>query len=111
MLLHGMTANHLQSVTTVPNLPANAPKSIDDWKALHYALFGLNVYPYETEFLSETGFFGGKVTDDIAKLYNEGAYVPYVDEPIDHLGSLLGFLAMVCEEEADAHKDGVGQAI
>ncbi len=111
VLLHGMTAAHLQSIKTTPNLPSTAPTSIDDWKALHYALFGLNIYPYETEFLSETGFFGGKVTDDIAKLYYEAAYVAYADEPLDHLGSLLGFLAMTCQEEAEAHKDGIIQAV
>jgi len=111
ILLHGMTENHLKSVKTVPDLPATAPKSVDDWKALQYALFGLNVYPYETEFLSEDGFFGGKVTDEIARLYYEAAYRAYADEPLDHIGSLCGFMAMVCQEEAEAHKDQVMQAV
>jgi len=111
VLLHGMTAGHLKSVKTLNDLPTTAPQSVDDWKAMHYALFGLNIYPYETEFLSTDGFFGGKVTDEIARLYYEAAYTAYVDEPLDHLGSLLGFMAMVCGEEAVGHKDDVVQAV
>lgn len=111
IMLQGMTDDALATVRNIIDLPTTASRSIDDWKAMHYALFGLNVYPYATEFLSEDGFFGGTITQSLLMLYRDADYKADDNEPLDHTGNQLGFLASLSLAEAQAHQEDIIQAI
>lgn len=111
IILHGMTDDALGVMGNIIDLPNTAPYSIDDWKAMHYAIFGLNVYPYTTEFLSEDGFLGGAITQSLVALYHDADYDADDNEPLDHIGNQLGFLASLSLVEAQAHQEDIIQAI
>ena len=55
VMLVGMTNDILPIINTLPELNDIESQTTDDWKADHYALFGMNVFPYETVFLTEDG--------------------------------------------------------
>lgn len=111
VMLHGMTDDMLPIVYQLPELADVSQKASDDWKADHYALFGMNVYPFETVFLTVDGLLGGEVTESVARSYYEAGYNPDASETSDHLGNQLGLMAFLAGAEADARQDEVVQAI
>lgn len=111
MMLFGMTDDLLPIINHLPELQRVESKSTDDWKADHYALFGMNVFPFETVFLAEDGLLGGIVTESVARAYYEAGYRPDESETADHIGNELGLMAFLCGAESDAREDEVTQAV
>ena len=111
ILLSGMTDELHPLVSDMPELESIQPQSIDDWKADHYALFGMNVFPYETVYLTADGLLGGYITESVTKLYDEAGYQPDDSVTADHIANQLGLMAFLCSAEAEAREDEVTQAI
>ncbi len=111
VMLNGMTKDILPIINTLPELSEIEPQAVDDWKADHYALFNMNVFPYETVFLTEDGLLGGELSESVARAYYEGDFRTEDGETADHIGNELAFMAFLCSVEADAREDDVIQAI
>jgi putative dimethyl sulfoxide reductase chaperone len=111
MMLFGMTDDLLPIVNNLPDFTDTEAKSADDWKADHYALFGMSVFPFETVFLAEDGLLGGTVTESVTHAYYEAGYQSDDSETADHIGNELGLMAFLCGAESDAREDEVVQAI
>lgn len=111
IMLVGMTDELLSIVNHLPKMENIKPKPTDDWKADHYALFGMNVFPFETVFLSEDGLLGGQITDAVANSFYEAGFSPDESETVDHIGNQLGLMAFLSGAEAESREDGVVQAI
>lgn len=111
VMLGDFTDDTLAIIHQLPEFDALESRPSDDWKADHYALFGMNVYAFETVLLSDDGLLGGAVTEAVARSYYEAGYQPDVSETADHIGNQLGLMAFLSGAEADAHEDDVVQAI
>lgn len=105
---HGLTPTLFAVVETIPELAAAAyPYDPDEAAAAHYALLGMNIPPYQSLFLDDTGLLGGAECDRVRASYREmGFAVDEADEPADHLGHELLALSHLCLAEADAWEDG-----
>jgi TorA maturation chaperone TorD len=81
----------------------------DQWAAAHHTALALEVPPFQSAFLSESGHL-----DDGAHLsqaYAQGGFGgARSDVPADHAGTSLHFLSWLCAAEADALRDGQEQA-
>lgn len=110
-MLVGMTDELLPIVNQLPQMDKIEAKPTDDWKADHYALFGMTVFPFETVFLSEDGFLGGSITESVARQFYDANFQPDERETVDHIGNQLGLMAFLTREEAEAREDEVIQAI
>ncbi|MCX7853736.1 MAG: molecular chaperone TorD family protein [Caldilineales bacterium] len=108
LFLHGLTPTLFAVVETLPELAAAAlPYDPDEAAAAFYALLGMNVPPYQSLFLDDTGLLGGSECDRVRESYREmGFAVDEANEPADHLGHELLALSHLCLAEADAWEDG-----
>lgn len=108
LFLHGLTPALFAVVETIPELAAAAyPYDPDEAAAAFYALLGMNVPPYQSLFLDDTGLLGGAECDRVRASYREmGFAVDEANEPADHLGHELLALSHLCLAEADAWEDG-----
>jgi len=111
VMLEGMTDDILLIINTLPELDDIDSQSTDDWKADHYALFGMNVFPYETVFLTEDGLLGGALSESVARAYYDPGFRSEDGQTADHIGNELAFMSFLCGAEADAREDEVVQAI
>jgi putative dimethyl sulfoxide reductase chaperone len=111
VMLHGMTDEILPIINSLPEMRDIESQSTDEWKANHYALFGMNVFPYETVFLTEDGLLGGARSESVARAYYEAGFRSEDGETADHIGNELAFMAFLCGAESDAREDEVVQAI
>ncbi|HFQ92410.1 MAG TPA: hypothetical protein ENK32_00240, partial [Anaerolineae bacterium] len=71
LFLQGVTPEILSMVQAAPELAAALPDPVDfdELAAVHYQLFGMNVFPYESIFLDDSGLLGGRVTDGVIRSY------------------------------------------
>lgn len=109
LFLRGATAELLHIMRQLPL--ADLAVDGDDWdveqlQADHYSLFGLNLLPYETLFLTDERELGHETTQTVARLYLESGYRGAWAGEADHMGHELAFLAFLCGAEADAWADG-----
>jgi len=111
VMLFGMSDDLQQVITRIPEFQVIEPQTTGEWKADHYAVFGMNVFPFETVFLTEDGLLGGAVSDSVAHAYYEAGFRPDDSETVDHIGNELGLMAFLCDAEATAYEDDVVQAI
>ena len=111
VMLFGMTDDLQRMINRLPEFQAIESQATDEWKADHYAVFGMNVFPFETVFLTEDGLLGGAVSESVARSYYEAGFQPDDSEAVDHIGNELGLMAFLCNEEADARDNEVVQAI
>ncbi len=106
----GVTADLLPIVSAIPELAAHLPQPFDaaEAAAAHQALFGFNVFPYQSVFLDESGLLGGAESERVRGAYRAAGFLPgaTADDP-DHLAHELSLLAFLCGAEADAIADGV----
>lgn len=101
VLLDGFTPDSLRIV--FPDLPV----SDSDTEALevaHYQVFGRNVYPYASVFLSEDGLKGGVEAEASEAFHQRVAWRALTSEP-DHIAAQLGVLGWLAGAEADALAD------
>jgi TorA maturation chaperone TorD len=108
LFLHGLTPSLFAVVETIPELAAAAyPYDPDEAAAAFYALLGMNILPYQSLFLDDTGLLSGAECDRVRQSYGEmGFTVDERNEPADHLGHELLALSHLCLAEADAWEDG-----
>ncbi|MEK6222019.1 MAG: molecular chaperone TorD family protein [Chloroflexota bacterium] len=106
LLLSGPTESLLPYLNLIPELASavgNADaSSLDNLSAAHYALFGLEVYPYESILLDPKMNMGDAVTEDVIAFYQEIGYTPPTSESPDHIGVQLLALASLCRLELQA---------
>lgn len=108
LFLHGLTPALFAVVETLPELAAVAsPYDPDEAAAAFHTLLGMNILPYQSLFLDDTGLLGGQETDRVRHSYREmGFAVDERNEPADHLGHELLALSHLCLAEAEAWEDG-----
>lgn len=109
LYLFGVTDAVYPHVTAIPALAETLPeaKNDDALAAAHYDLFGLNLFPYESIFLDPQGLLGGRIANEVARIYWEANYRVSDDGTSpDHMGHELGLLAHLCDGEANALEAG-----
>ncbi len=108
LFLHGLTPALFAIVETIPALAAAAsPYDPDEAAAAFHTLLGMNILPYQSLFLDDTGLLGGQESDRVRDSYREmGFAVDERNEPADHLGHELLALSHLCLAEAEAWEDG-----
>ncbi len=114
LYLEGVTMEIVPRVQTVPPLMEALPDPFDEEKAAadHYDLLHLNVLPYASLFLDQTGQWGGATTETARQLVAQAGYTADMSrESADHVGHALGALAFLCGAEADAWEDGQAEEI
>lgn len=108
LYLQGLTDKLWSVVQRVPELAAAAPEAFDadEAAAIHYQLFGLNVFPYASLYLDDEGRIGGPVTDYVRHQFRPiDLGIELSQESADHLGHELIFLGFITGAEADAQAD------
>jgi TorA maturation chaperone TorD len=109
----GLTAVSLPYVQQIPELSAVTPEpfNADAAAASHHELFQLNVFAYESFFLSEDGLVGGEKTAVVQQHFSQQGYaVPAAQTEVDHLGQQLTFLAFLTAREANAWESSNARA-
>jgi TorA maturation chaperone TorD len=100
LLAEGLTPELLPYVEQVPELAAAVPKFYDEdiAAAHHQAIFGFNLFPFQSIFLDVTGLAGGKEARRVQKFYGKVGFE--LDRAVgpDHGAQLLLCLAVLCEE-------------
>lgn len=108
LIFHGATEEQILILRQIDELATVLPDplELDQLKVVHEALFGLNVFPYESLYLDGSGMVGGTVTRAVLSHYQQVGYQASASTPsADHLGEELSLLAFLCEAEADARED------
>lgn len=110
LFLTGVIGELLQLIQAVPELARHIPEpfDLDEAAAAHYRLFGLNVFPYESIFLDDSGLIGGRLTEGVLHSYHHfGFEDEFAEYPPDHIGQELAAMAYLClaESEALANED------
>ncbi len=105
LYLAGITDETWPMVQAVPGLARALPEPfiLDEAAAVHYQLFGLNVFPYEAIFLDDSGLLGGPITESVAHSYYRFGYMnAAATDNLDHVGQELAAMAFLCQAEAEA---------
>lgn len=108
----GLTAETLPYAAAIDALAAWIPTSFDPDQAAadHQQLYGYNVFPFATLFLSPDLLLAGSITEQVSALYVQGTFQP--TDQADHLVQELEFLAFLCQAEAGAQSgEAVGQIL
>ncbi|MCB0009854.1 MAG: molecular chaperone TorD family protein, partial [Anaerolineales bacterium] len=80
-----------------PHLPE--PFEADDMAATHQSLFGFNLLPYESVFLTSERVLGGHISDQLARQAGELRFYSGQSAQMDHIGQQLLLLAYLCGAE------------
>ena len=75
---NGVTGDLLPIIQAVPELAVHLPTPVDEdsLAAAHQTLFGFNLFPYESIFLSSTGELGGEDSEAVSMAYRAVGYQP-----------------------------------
>lgn len=119
LFLQGLTAEVTPIVKQLPLLAEALPSGWetntavravramrDQLQATHYSLFGLNLFPHETLFLTAERELGHATTQRVAQTYHDAGFRGDWSDGADHVGHELAFMAFLCGAEADAWRDG-----
>ncbi|MGB1287769.1 MAG: TorD/DmsD family molecular chaperone, partial [Aggregatilineales bacterium] len=101
----GVTVDNREILSALPGFPVIDTDNLDRLAAQHYQVFGQNVFPYASVFLSEDGLPGGTITDEATRFYQDCGYVPDITDTADHVAIAMGLLCWLCGAEHDAHED------
>ncbi len=110
LFLQGVTPETLPVIQAAPELAAVLPDPVDfdELAAVHYQLLGMNVFPYESIFLDDSGLLGGRVTDGVIRGYQRfGFAADTAVDSADHIGHELAALAALCQAEAEARESNL----
>jgi TorA maturation chaperone TorD len=77
----------------------------DELEVDHYRVFGINVYPYASVFLSADGLKGGAEAEASTAFYARVGWATQTNEP-DHIAVQLGVLGWLAGAELEALEDG-----
>jgi hypothetical protein len=97
----------LEAIPEFAALLADRPAASEDsWSADHYAVFGVNIFPFESCFLGSDGLVGGVFANQVEAVYHQHGFdSPQADSP-DHIGVQMGYLAWLSECESLAWQAG-----
>lgn len=101
----GLTSNDLPVVCAIDALSPHvaAVFDADEAAADHYAVFGLDVFPFAGSYLDADGLTGGRAADAAYAFYEEaGLTVSASGESADHLSTELALLEYLTATEANA---------
>lgn len=104
LYLDGLTPALFPDVATVPELAGSLPEPYDEEAAAvdYQHLFGFNVFPYASVYLSPDGLLGGAVADQVRRFFQRaGCSLDLTRESPDHVGQELAFLAFLVRAEAE----------
>ncbi len=106
LLLDGRAATIQEVVLWLPELVEDlAETDPEELAAMHYHVLGREVPPYASVFCAADGQVGGWVTDWYHRCYRAAGFAPDPrQEPADHLGQILHFLAF-CLEQATPEQE------
>ncbi len=110
LFLRGVSAADVPQIERSPILAAALPSMADPdaLAAAHYQLFGMNVFPFESIFLDDSGLLGGWVTDGVIRSYQRfGFVVDTAVDSADHIGHELAAMAALCQAEAAAREENL----
>lgn len=106
LFLEGITAVTLPIVQFIPELAGTLPSefNLDKAAVTHQAIFGFNVFPYESFFLDSTGLIGGSITEGVVRSYRAAGFQEDSNATSpDHIGHELAFMAhLLSEGRADS---------
>ncbi|NKQ36277.1 MAG: molecular chaperone TorD family protein [Chloroflexi bacterium] len=106
----GVSAADVSQIERTPILAMALPSSVDPdtLAAVHYQLFGMNVFPFESIFLDDSGLLGGWVTDGVVHSYQRiGFAADTAVDSADHIGHELAAMAALCQVEAEAREENL----
>ena len=106
-LLDGLRPDRIAHFRAVPALSKHIDESPDPdrWAAAHHTAFGLEIPPFESVFVSESGHMDDGTT--IRQAHAQGGFGgARPDVPPDHAGTGLSYLSWLSAVEADAIEDG-----
>jgi putative dimethyl sulfoxide reductase chaperone len=90
-----LSINLNKSVPSLPQKPTQL-ETDDQWEALHYSIFGLEIQPYAGAYLHPKGLVGGDQTERALQLCTElGIKIDLTADSIEHLGRQLQLLSML----------------
>lgn len=103
LYLHGITADLLAFLQTIPELAAALPEPFDpdEAAAVHQKIFGFNVFPNAAIFLDDSRLLGGRIANQHAAIYQQNNFDPNSAVDPDHISQSLAFLAKLSVVEAD----------
>ncbi len=118
LFLQGVHEGNIEHLRMIPELegplhiweesnPTPETMLFDKADADHQHLFGFNIFPYQSMFLSEEGQIGGDETQRVVEHYTAAGFpiVTSAENP-DHIGVELFFLAFLSQKESQAlHAD------
>ena len=113
VLVAGPSEETVALLRQLPGLATYLPDDfdIDPCAAEHHRLFSLEVFPYAGVFLNDEALIGLH-DGDLQRGYARGGFTPKLsDVSPDHLGVQFSYLSFLLGAEADAHEDGVTDAI
>jgi putative dimethyl sulfoxide reductase chaperone len=108
LFLHGPTPALEQAVMAVPELAAAYTPTVDPDQAAagHQALFGFEIFPYQSIFLDPSGLLGGDESVRVQRSYTQCGFAPATSaESPDHIGHELACMAHLCTAESEALAD------
>jgi TorA maturation chaperone TorD len=112
LFLHGITADLLPYLQSVPDLAAVLPQPFDpdETAAAHHNLLSFNIFPNASIFLAPSRLLGGPVANEYDDLYRQSGFVPDSAADPDHLSQALAYLAYLLEGEANQLALASGQS-
>ncbi len=112
LFMEGLTPELLLYVQEVPELATAVPPFYDeDFAASHHqAIFGFNLFPFQSIFLDVTGLVGGREAHQLQKFYQWVGYEVETAVDPDHISQILFCLAYLCQGEAQGKNIKTHQA-
>ena len=102
LFLEGIREEDRPVLAELPELAPHLPKPFDadDVAAIHQSLFGFNLLPFQSVFLTPERVLGGETTDMLQRQASGLGYASAASGNIDHIGQQLLLLAYLCGGEA-----------
>ncbi len=105
LYLNGLEPDLRDYLPAIPELAAYMPEPFDadEAAAAHFALFGMNLFPFESLFLDASGLLGGETSEQVGRVFRAIGFDagPTAVAP-DHIGHELAALAFLSHSEAQA---------
>ena len=102
LFLVGIGEDDLSVLQSLPELAPHLPDPFksDEVAAAHQSLFGFNLLPFQSVFLTAERVLGGAVTDQLQRQALALGYDRAASGTLDHIGEQLLLLAHLCGGEA-----------